>query len=135
MTQNEKTMKVDERELLIIYNPEIVHNKALLTKALALSNHVKQYKISDAMIPETMWHEILEKLEEKPIEFMDTSHKYFQDNLEGKDLSNADWYNVLTNAPFLLRAPIVVVGEKAIICYNATDFGKLYQEDRPYMKF
>ena len=62
------------------------------------------------------WPDVIEKLKADP---------YYQTYVRGRDLSNEDWYSVLTNRPGLLRCPVALYRNKAILCETPSDVLKV----------
>jgi arsenate reductase len=60
-----------------------------------------------------------------PKELMNKAHPYYQANIRGKEFTDEDWLNVIKYNPSLLKAPIAIRGDKAVLCTNATDIYKL----------
>ena len=56
---------------------------------------------------------------------MDKSLPYYQANVKGREFEDRDWTNLLMKNLDLLRSPIAVRGDKAIILDNPTDIYKL----------
>ena len=59
--------------------------------------------------------EILKKLGIKPIDIVRTQETYFKQNYKGKSLTNDQWIKILVENPKLIRRPIIVKGENAIL--------------------
>ncbi len=60
---------------------------------------------------------------------MDKSHPYYQKNIRGRAFNDQDWLNVIMHNPSLLRAPIAIRGNKAVLCSSATDIYKLTTDE------
>ncbi len=56
---------------------------------------------------------------------MNKAHPYYQQNIRGKTFNEQDWINVIMHNPALLKAPIAIRGNKAVLCNSATDIYKL----------
>jgi len=59
--------------------------------------------------------EILNKLGLKPIDIVRTQESDFKLNYKGKNLSDDQWVKILVENPKLIRRPIIVKGEKAVL--------------------
>ena len=60
----------------------------------------------------------------RPKDILDKSQVYYQENLRGREFQDEDWLNVLINNPSLIRSPIAVRGEQAMMLDNPTDIYK-----------
>ena len=120
-------MKVHKSEILIFYNPNSSTDRKTLAIAQGLSANVITYEFDRSTITTTTWHRLLEMLAMQPKDLVNKAHPYYQTHLRGREFDNEGWFNILKNAPYLIKAPIVVSGNRAIICNNPTDVLKLQQ--------
>lgn len=123
-------MKVHKSEILIFYNPNSSTDRKTLAIAQGLSANVITYEFDRSTITTTTWHRLLDMLAVQPKDLINKAHPYYQSHLRGKEFDNEAWFNILKNAPYLIKAPIVVSGNRAIICHNPTDVLKLQQSAR-----
>jgi arsenate reductase len=63
--------------------------------------------------------ELLRKLDLSASELVRRNESYYEENLAGKDFSEAEWLEILIAHPELMRRPIVVNGDKAVIARPA----------------
>lgn len=59
--------------------------------------------------------QLLMKLGLKPIDIIRQKEELFQKKFAGKNFTDAEWIQILTENPMLLERPIIVDGYKAII--------------------
>jgi arsenate reductase (glutaredoxin) len=59
--------------------------------------------------------EIIKKLGVKPFEIVRTQESDFKKKYKGKNLSDDQWIKVLIENPKLIRRPIIVKGDKAVL--------------------
>lgn len=59
--------------------------------------------------------EVIKKLGVKPQEIIRTQEAIYKQNYKGKDFSDEEWIKVLVENPKLIRRPIIVKGDKAVI--------------------
>jgi arsenate reductase len=59
--------------------------------------------------------DILKKLGKKAEDIIRKGEPIFQEKFQGKEFSEEEWLNILTDNPILIERPIVVRGDKAII--------------------
>lgn len=60
-------------------------------------------------------NELLQKLAMKPADIIRTQEAVFKSDFKGRDLSDSEWVKVLVANPKLIKRPIVVKGNKAVI--------------------
>ncbi|HEX9179430.1 MAG TPA: arsenate reductase (glutaredoxin) [Burkholderiales bacterium] len=58
---------------------------------------------------------LLAKLGMKPEQLVRTGEELYKEKYRGRDLSDAQWLDALTENPILLERPIVVSGGRAVI--------------------
>ena len=112
-------------EIQLYFKSDCSKSKKALAYAKSLSNSVNTVDLSRTKNTGTIWRNILEKLNKSPKDLFDKSKPYYQANIRGRDFEDRDWTNLLINNPDLLRSPIAIKGEKAIILDNPTDIYKI----------
>ncbi len=118
-------MKTHQREILIYYNPESSNDKKTVAHAQGLVPHVRTYSFEKAPSTGTSWRQIVRSLDMHPKELMNKAHPYYQAEIRGKEFNDEDWLNVIKYNPAILKAPIAIRGQKAVLCTSATDVYKL----------
>jgi arsenate reductase (glutaredoxin) len=118
-------MKTHQREILIYYNPESSNDRKTVAHAQSLVPHVRTYSYEKAPSTGTSWQQIIKSLDLHPKELMNKAHPYYQENIRGREFNEEDWLNVIKFNPEILKAPIAIRGNKAILCTSATDIYKL----------
>jgi arsenate reductase len=73
----------------------------------------------------TVWKQIFASLGKSPKELLDKSLPEYQKRYRGTEMTDEDWINVIAHNPFLVRSPIAMRGNKALILDNPTDIYKL----------
>ena len=59
--------------------------------------------------------DVIKKLGVKPQEIVRTQEADYKQNYKGKDFSDDEWIKILVENPKLIRRPIIVKGEKAVL--------------------
>ena len=118
-------MKTHQREILIYYNHDSSNDRKTVAHAQGVVNHVKAYSYKQAPSTNTSWQQILQALGMHPKELLNKAHPYYQENIRGREFDKESWLNVLKYNPELIKAPIAIRGERAILCTNSTDIYKL----------
>ena len=118
-------MKTHHREILIYYNPDSSNDRKTVAHAQSLAPYIRTYFFGQAPSTGTSWQQIISALDLHPKELMNKAHPYYQQNIRGKTFNEQDWINVIMHNPALLKAPIAIRGNKAVLCNSATDIYKL----------
>ena len=118
-------MKTHQREILIYYNPDKSADRKTVAHAQSTGFKIKTYSHSQAPSTTTSWKTILNNLKMHPKDLLNKADPYYQDNLRGKEFDDEDWLNVLKKNPNLIKSPIAISGNKAILCNTPTDIYKL----------
>lgn len=110
-----------DSEISLFHNPEC--NKAKKARAMAgsLARTVNAYEFSKLPRTQTQWRELLGSLGKKAKDILDKSKPYYQANIRGRDFQEEDWLNIVINNPDLIRSPIAMRGNKALLLDNPSD--------------
>lgn len=111
-------------ETILYLDTNCSKSKKVLAYAQARNNNLMVKDWNKDPFTTTMWKELLIKLNMSPKELMDKSLPYYQEHIKGKNYKEEDWLNILKKSPFLLKGPIVIEGENAILCDNASHIFK-----------
>ncbi|CAN5340573.1 hypothetical protein BH09BAC1_BH09BAC1_11530 [soil metagenome] len=114
-------MKTHENEVMILYDSGSHDGRKTLAYAHTLTQNVKGWDYSLLPLTTTLWRQLLEMLQVHPKELLDKSHPYYQSHIRGHDFDEEGWLNVLRRNTFLIKAPIVVKGNKAVVCHTPHD--------------
>src|SRR5210317_2052200 len=112
-------------EIQLYVKPNCSKSKKALAYAKSISSRVNTIELVRTNNTGTVWRNILAKLDKSSKELMDKSLPYYQANVKGREFEDRDWTNLLMKNLDLLRSPIAVRGDKAIILDNPTDIYKL----------
>lgn len=118
-------MKKQENEILIYYDRNSSRAKKVLAYARAITPHVNEVEYHKTQFTATMWRQLLNRLSLEPKSLLNKANPYYQLNLRGRDFDDEGWLNILIKNPDLIKAPIVVKGDRAILCNSPTDILKL----------
>lgn len=119
-----KTLK-STNEIQIYFNEHDSRAKKVIAYARSMSNKVQTFDIARTRGTGTIWRTILTKLNKSPKEILDKSKPYYQAHIRGRDFEDRDWIYLLMNNPWLVRSPIAIRGNKAILLDNPTDIYKI----------
>lgn len=108
-------------EITLFHNPDCSKAKKALVYAKSIARRVSDFEFSKTGKTATQWKEILISLGKRPKDILDKSKPFYQQNLRGRDFLDEDWLNVVINNPDLIRSPIALKGNKAMLLDNPSD--------------
>ena len=110
----------------IFHNPRCNKSRAGLDY---LKTRTEDFEIIDylktGLTKETL-HQILQRLNVKPVELVRTQEAYFKQQLKGKIFSDEEWIQIIIENPKLLKRPIIVNKYKAVWADPADLTDKLF---------
>jgi arsenate reductase len=112
-------------EIQLYLKSDCSKSKKVLAYAKSMSNNINAINIEQTKGTGTIWQTILSKLDKSPKELLDKSKPYYQENIRGRDFEMRDWTYLLMNNPDLVRGPIAIRGDKAMLIDNPTDIYKI----------
>jgi polyphosphate kinase len=109
----------------IYHNPRCAHSRAGLKyiEKKGFDLEIRKYLTEGVIESELL--EIVRKTGKKPEELVRTQEVLYKSDYKGKVLTDAEWIAVLVAHPQLLRRPIVVNGEKAVIASPPEEIEKI----------
>ena len=114
-------MHYKKSELTIIYNGKKELDKKTLAIAQGISKHINRQDINEASLSSTLFRLALEKLDVNAKDIMDKSNSSYQKSIKGMDPDIDSAYYMIMNNPELLRCPIALYRDKAVLCNTPTD--------------
>jgi arsenate reductase (glutaredoxin) len=118
-------MKSHPNELFLYYNPSHSVDKQMRAYAKAVSNHVNEINIEKEPITSTGWRTILDKLQLRPKDLLNRAHPDYQNLIAGRTWDDEGWLNILIRNPHLLKAPIAIKRERAVLCLTPNNLLEL----------
>lgn len=112
-------------EIIIYYNRDSSSDRKTVAFAHSTGSHISSYTHENAPSTTTGWNTILGNLKMKPKEILNKAHPEYQAKIRGKEFNNRSWMNVIKNNPHLIKAPIAMKGNRAVLCVNPTDIYRL----------
>lgn len=95
--------------------PKCRKSRAALALIQDLGLKVEVINFMDEGLDEETLSHLFELLGESPSEMVRTQEDYYKDHIKGRLLSEKEWYKLFIEYPKLLRRPIVIKGNKAIV--------------------
>jgi polyphosphate kinase len=99
----------------IYHNPRCSKSRAGLQYLEEKGYDIEIKKYLTEGLTETELKDIIAKTGQKPNFFVRIHEKEYIENYQGKEFSDDEWIKILTENPKLLRRPIVVNGNKAVL--------------------
>ncbi len=117
--------KIHDHETVLIFNKSSRKGKQTLAYLIGLTPNVRQVDTQKDSVSPSYWKEILKRLELHPKEVMDKSLPYYQEHIRGRDFDSESWLKVLSKNPQLLRSPIVITGDRAVLIDNPSEVSQI----------
>lgn len=113
---------------MIYYNPDSSSDRRTVAHAMGMVSFIKSYAFAKAPSSGTSWQQILRWLNCHPKDLMNKAHPYYQQHIRGREYDEEGWVNILRYNSEIIKAPIAVRGERAILCRTPTDIYRLIEE-------
>ncbi|MCW5899841.1 MAG: hypothetical protein KIT10_11290 [Flavobacteriales bacterium] len=111
---------LNHKELTLVYDSTTTEGRKALAYAYSMAPKVNKQDVSEVKLSTTFIRQVLKQLNLRPKDLLNRAHPYYQENLRGRDLDAEGWLQVLTHNPALLKAPIALQGDKAVVCEPAS---------------
>lgn len=117
---NQPAMKTRANEILIMYDAASTKARQTLALVHTLSQHVQEWDFSNKPLTATQWKALLDQLDLEPKQLLDKSIPYYQEHIRGREFDDEGWLNVIRRNTHLIMGPIVVHGNRAVLCKTPT---------------
>ncbi len=115
-------------ELYLIYNPETELGRKTRALAPSVSGIVHEIDVKSKWVTPFRWKEIINLLHvQSAKDLINTSHPDYASILAGKDFSERDLLEILYQNPQLVKGPIGVLENHAVMCEDSADILQLDQ--------
>lgn len=111
---------LNTKELTLVYDSSTSEGRKALAYAYSLATKVNKQDVSAVSLSTTFVRQVLKQLNLRPKDLLNRAHPYYQENLRGRDLDAEGWLQVLAHNPDLLKAPIALMGDRAVMCEPAS---------------
>lgn len=118
-------MRVHPSELYFYHSSAQPIDKQTKAYAKSLTNFVNEIDLLKERVTATQWDQILKMLQLRPKDLMNRAHPDYQKMIAGKDWDDEGWLNILVKFPHLIKSPIAIFRNRAILCNTPTDILKL----------
>ncbi|MGK7390220.1 MAG: arsenate reductase family protein [Candidatus Cyclobacteriaceae bacterium M2_1C_046] len=127
-------MKFHPNELYIYYDPATNTGKQCRAYAKSISNNVNEVNCRNIKLTTTLWKDIVNMLGLRPKDLLDRSNPEYQEKIAGNTFTMTGWLEILVKNPQLLKAPIAIYQNKAVLCNKPTDILRLDLNSRSSAK-
>lgn len=107
---------LNPKELTLVYDSGTSAGKQALALAYTIAPKVNRQDVNEVSLSSTFMRQVLKQLNVRPKDLLNRAHPYYQQKLRGRDLDMEGWLHVLTHEPALLKAPIALLGGRAVLC-------------------
>lgn len=118
-------MYYKRNELTILYDSNKELDRKTLAMAHTLGVRINRQEMNSVRMSETLFLYFIKKLGKDPKSIVDKSNPYYQNELRGKDFNWSEWYEIIRHHPKLLKAPLAMYKDKAVICQSPNDMLRL----------
>lgn len=118
-------MRVHPSELYFYHSSTQTVDKQTKAYAKSLTKFVNEIDIINEKITATQWNQILVLLNLRAKDLLNRSHPDYQNHIAGKDWDEEGWLNILVRYPHLVKCPIAIFKNRAILCQTPSDILKL----------
>ena len=111
-----------DKEITLIYNSEEHIGRQILAYAQTENIPIHDVDLAHVKLTPTHWAELASKMKIHVKELINTDDPDFLQKFNGlDDLTDNDWLKLLVHNPDILRAPIVMKGDKIVQMSNSQD--------------
>lgn len=113
-------------ELYLIYNPDTELGRKVRALAPSISDVVHEIDVRSKWVTPFRWKEIINLLHlTSAKELFNTTHPDYEKVMGGKDFKEGDLLEILYQDPQLVKGPIAVLREHAVLCKKSSDILRL----------
>ena len=112
-------------ELYLIYVPLTHLGRKTHALALSLNKVIHEINVTEQSITPLHWKEILEMLGPARTNLLNTEHPDYSNIFKGKNFSEQDLLEIIFRNPQIVKGPVGILHNKAVVCHSATDILQL----------
>lgn len=112
-------------ELYLLFNPETELGRKTLAVAQSVNRVIHQVNILDKTVTPLYWKEVSVRLGLSPLELLIPEHPDYRSLFGGRQFSEQDVLEILFHHPELVKWPIGIHQNKAVLCDDPKDILKL----------
>lgn len=113
------------RQITLFYSSKSVRAKQTLVYAKAEGLPIQQFDILKRKLTGTQIVELAEKLNLKVADLVNQEHPQYQKKFVEHDFSTDDWIKMIQHHPEIMKQPIALRGDMAILVETPTEIIKI----------
>ena len=121
---------LNSKELTLVYDSNTSEGRKALAFAYTLASKVNRQDVAAVQLSTTFVRQVLKQLNLRPKDLLNRAHPYYQQHVRGREFNMEGWLEVLRHNPQLIKAPIALMGDKAVICEPASLINSLLEAQR-----
>ena len=118
-------MRVHPSEMYFYHSSAQPIDKQTKAYAKSMTKFVNEIDVIKVKVTTTQWNQILRMLALRPKDLLNRAHPDYQNQIAGKDWDDEGWLNILVRFPHLIKSPIAIFRNRAVLCQTPTDILKL----------
>ena len=106
-----------------------IHKK---TRALAksITRHINEFSLAHNKLSKLRWAKILLMLNMRPKDLLNKGDKKYQKTVAGHDFDDDAWLEILRENPCMIKGPIAILNDKAVLCIKPKDIYQLLPDHK-----
>jgi len=121
-------MERHPNEMWLLFDCNSSTHKKTRALARTITRHINEFPLANSKLSKLRWAEILLLLNLRPKDILNKSSKDYQEKIAGHDFSVDNWLEILRENPCLIKGPIAIMNDRAVLCINPKDIYKLQTE-------
>jgi arsenate reductase len=81
---------------------------------------VNKQDVNEVSLSSTFVRQVVKQLNLRPKDLLNRAHPYYQAHVRGRDLDMEGWLHVVVRNPQLWKAPVALLGDRAVLCEPAS---------------
>jgi len=121
---------LNTKELTLVYDSTTSEGKKALAFATSLAPKVNKQDVNEVTLSTTFVRQVVKQLNLRPKDLLNRAHPFYQEHIRGRDLDMEGWLQVVARNPTLWKAPVALMGDKAVMCEPASLIYSLTEAQR-----
>ncbi len=123
-------MERHPNELWLFLDCESSTHKKTRALAKSITKNINEFSLSHNKLSKLRWAEILIMLNMRPKDLFNKSNKKYQESLAGHDFNEDSWLEILRENPCMIKGPIAIMNNRAVLCINPKDIYRLLPDHK-----
>jgi arsenate reductase-like glutaredoxin family protein len=112
-------------DLYLLFNPETELGKKTLAVAQSVNRYIHEVNVLEKTVTPLYWKEVSTRLGLEPIDLIHAGHPTYASLFAGRQYAEQDVLEILFHHPELVRGPIGLHRDRAVLCDDPKDILKL----------